>query len=187
MLLTNVSLATGHRRWFRQSWNAPYHGPVGQERGARTAPRERRRAYARRSSGPHVVSTTLPVPRAVPPPGRRRDYRRTRPTASICARQGKAVDRPTHKLTGSPMGRDGIALLTPGKLHRSGPTGQEMGEGRGGGCCCAVEASPGPPLCFGRVCNDSRGRQAGLGLPELAWLELLVERYRGVCSCTCGC
>lgn len=114
--------------------------------------------------------------------GRRRDYRKPRPAASMCARQW------TGRLTQAQRQPHGAGRdhppLTPGKIHRSGPTGQEMGEGRGCCCCCycyccycyccccccAVEASPGAPLRFGVVCNDSRGRQAGLGLPELAWL-----------------
>lgn len=57
-------------------------------------------------------------------------YGRAQPAASIFR---KAVDRPTHKLKGSPMGRDGIILLTPGKVHRSGPDRQELGEAKGMG------------------------------------------------------
>lgn len=67
-----------------------------------------------------MVSPALPFPRAVPD-GREKTRLRQDPADGI--NLGKAVDRPTDKLKGSPTGLDGITLVTPGKAHRSGPTG----------------------------------------------------------------
>lgn len=103
----------------------------------------------------------------------------------------QAVDRPTHKLKlikACPWGRDGISLLTPGKIHRSGPTRQEEGEGRGVGGAAAepVETSRVPRCVSDTSATTQEGDKQGLACrPSVArasWLNATVARV----ECTCG-
>lgn len=81
--------------------------------------------------------------------------------------------------------RHGINMMSPGKLHRSGPTGQEKGEGEGqarGSTAAVPVATRLDPRCVSdRSATTQEGGKQGLACrPSVRGLELLGEGYFGV-------
>lgn len=83
--------------------------------------------------------------------------------------------------------RHGINMMSPGKLHRSGPTGQEKGEGegeaRGSTAAVPVATSLDPRCVSDRSATTQEGGKQGLACRPSVGLSFQVKAtlaWRGV-------